>query len=370
MTEARELADSLTTTLASSPISEVGERLCELLEGASRAVEAGHPLEQLRIAIGSVRSIRRFLPETFGPRFMFDAALITQIREEWDQAGARLSRAIIPRYASGGWSFCRVPMPSEDGQNAHVMRVLSFPGSDRLADIDLSEYGWLFHELAHDSFYRPDNPFRDSFSATLSARIRSLKLRGAADSAAAAQLAGRRVEMVERYWTPRADQCDWAHEIASDVAALRAIGPSFLACFTRLLTANPERALSASDQHPPHLTRAVALVLAAERLGWADEAWALEQEVAIIREQEDVDRSALVFGDQELVEGAVTVALPACDALSIPVMSPQRYAVLRTVGEVDAAQLTGTALVAASVILQRRLPASSYRAWLDAAVRA
>lgn len=369
LTEARELSASLTATLATSPLSEVGARLSGLLVGVSHAVEGGGRVEHLRAAIGSVKATKRLLPEAFGPRFMFDAALITEIREEWEAAGARVSRAIVPRYGSGGWSFCRVPMPSEDRQSAHVMRVLSFPGSDRLSDIDLPDYGWLFHELAHDSFYRPGNRFADRFSAVLSSRIRSLKLRGTADTGTAARLAAEHLEMLEGYWTPRADQRDWAHEIASDVAALWAIGPPFLGCFIRLITSNPERALSAADQHPPYLTRASALVLAAGRLGWSDDGRALEEELSTVRELEGIDRSALAFGDQELVESAVNVALEACGALSIPVMTADRYARLRIIADADAAGLTGTALVAVSSVLERHLTPSAYRAWLDSAIR-
>lgn len=370
LSEARELSASLTARFATSPLSEVGARLSELLDGVSHTVDAGHPPGQLRVAIGSVRSVKRFLPEGLGPRFMFDAGLITQIREEWGKAGARLSGAIIPRYAGDGWSLTRVPMPSEDPENAHVMRVLSFPGSDRLADVDLSEYGWLFHELAHDSFYRPHNRFADRFGAALSSRIRSLRLRGAADGGAAGRLSDQRLGTLESHWKPRRDQCDWAHEIASDVAALWAIGPAFIACFTRLLASNPERAFNAGDQHPPHMTRASALVLAAERLSWAEDAWSLEEEVAVIRQRNEIDKAALVFGDQELLESAVNAALESCSALSIPAMTTQRYAALGNVSEADAAQLTGSALVAVSAILRRRLSSPLYRAWVDSVVRA
>ncbi len=370
LSEARELSASLTARFATSPLSEVGARLSGLLDGVSHAVDAGHPPQQLRVAIGSVRSIKRFLPEALGARFIFDAELITQIREEWEKAGARLSGAIIPRYAGDGWSFTRVPMPSEDPENAHVMRVLSLPGSDRLADIDLSEYGWLFHELAHDSFYRPHNGFADRFGAVLNSRIRSLKLRGAADGGATARLSDQRLGTLESHWKPRRDQCDWAHEIASDVAALWAIGPAFVACFTRLLASNPQRAIGAGGQHPPHMTRASALVLAAERLGWPDDAWSLEEEVAIIRQRNEIDRSALVFGDQELLESAVNAALESCTALSIPAMTAERYAALRNVSEADAARLAGSELIAVSAILRQRLSAPRYRAWVDSVVRA
>jgi hypothetical protein len=354
---------------AASPLEVVGERLGQLLDGVSDAVRNGATPQHLRVAIRSVRDTIRLLPATLGPRFLFDIELVSQIRQEWEDFGGKLSPAIAPRYANA-WSIGRVPMPTDDPHAAHVMRILTFPGADRLSDIDLTEYGWLFHELAHDSFYRVDHRFRESFGDILSARTRTLRLRSAADRGAAARLSDERLKKLDGYWKPRLDQQDWAHEIASDVAALWAIGPAFLTSFMRLLVNHPERALSAADQHPPYLTRALALVLGAQQLGWTDESWGLEEEIALVRRDAAVDASDLIFADEELVEGAVMSALESCAALTIPKMTSQRYLELRSMSETETLRLEGTALVAAATICRARQGAYGYQAWLERVVRA
>jgi hypothetical protein len=289
--------------------------------------------------------------------------------QEWEDAGARVSGAVVPRYASA-WGFGRVPMPSEDGRRAHVIRVVTLPGEDRLGDIDLSDDPWLFHELAHDAFYGVGHHFREDFDAILGARFRALRIRAAADIGGAARHASQHLDQLEEYWRPRRNQRDWAHEIATDVAALWTVGPAFLLRFTQLLVAEAHRASIAADQHPSYLTRAEALTGAAERLGWSNEAWALDEEVRQVRAREDLNRSQLVYADPELIAGAVEAALAAVAALSIPRMTPERFAEVRAAAAEDPTKLSGTGLVACAAICRNNCKAADYQRWHERAIGA
>jgi hypothetical protein len=366
--EAQDLVAVLTSGLGLSPLRSVSARLVEFIQGVLCAVDNGRSPTQLRAAIGSARDIVSMLPSTFGRRFEFDAAVIASALDEWDPTGTTVSRFMIPRYAAG-WGYCRIVLPSENTDFVHTIRVVTFPGADRRSDIDLSDYPWLVHELAHDAFYRSMHDFRSSFGGRLDARLQELRLRTTADTGGAARRAAQHLEAMARYWTPRLDQHDWAHEIATDVAATWSLGPAFPMRFVRLLVEEPGTAWMAGDHHPPHVTRAEALALAAERLGWADEAWALREEVAVLRESLQLDSPSLMYADAELVLAAVEASLEACQALSIPPMRAERFTRLRLAcksGEVLG--LSSIDLIAAAAIARANLTTTDYSAWHDRAV--
>jgi hypothetical protein len=193
-------------------------------------------------------------------------------------------------------------------------------------------------------------------------------LRAAADTGSAARHSAQQLDSLIRYWTPRCDQRDWSHEVATDIAALWSLGPAFLMRFMRLLGDEPGNVWSAADQHPPYLTRADALARAAEQLGWADEAWALREEVRVLRERPDRDTSALVYADPELLLAAVDASLEACHALSIPAMKPERFAALRRACQSGTAAFTGIDLIAAGAIARTILSEADYATWHDQAV--
>ena len=358
--EAQELARALASLYENSPLVDVGIRLINLLEGVAHGVAAGQPAHKLASAIASARWIRDALPQSFGDRFNFDALLIQAVLKRWSAQGTSFGNFCVPRYGQG-WGFFKVPMPSEDRDVAHTVHVITFPGSDRLADIDLSNYAWLLHELAHDAFFT-SRGFKEAFSTRLVNRIRTLKLRAAADHGSAAHRAAERIATLERYWTPRLDQQDWAHEVAVDVAALWALGPAFTLCFRRLLDNKAVNVKSATDQHPPYLMRAQALLQAAERLGWDDEAWALREHIRLRTAEGDSD--LLVYGDSEIVAAVVEESCLACERANIPRM---------TSGELDDMQLAagtgavvpfGAGMIVLGGLQRTRMTSSEYDAWM------
>lgn len=364
LTEAEELSRSLSHAIE-TPLRPVAERLIALLEGTVCAATSGESADSLRRAIGAVRRITAALPNSFGRRFHFDAAVIASVLEEWAAAGASTSPFTTPHYFRE-WGYYRVPMPSEDLERAHVVRVVTFPGADRLSDIDLCDYPWLIHELAHDAFYRRGHRFRESLDMCVQRRLQQLKLRASADTGRAARQAELHVEAIAHHWTPHPSQQDWGHEVATDIVALWSLGPAFLMRFTRLLVDDPRSAWIAADRHPPCLARAAALVLAAQRLGWSEAAWALEEELKLLHQGPERRTDALVHADPELLQAAVTASLEACQALSIPSMKPERFQALRAACHApSAADLRGIDLIAAGAIARATLGASDYSRWLN-----
>src|SRR5882762_7019739 len=83
------LSRELAATLGPSPLHPVAECLVDLLEGVLCAADNGQSPAQLRQAIAAARGISSMLPDTFGRRFDFDAAIIGAALGEWADAGAR-----------------------------------------------------------------------------------------------------------------------------------------------------------------------------------------------------------------------------------------------------------------------------------------
>jgi hypothetical protein len=363
--EALTLAQSVTAAYADTPLMEVGTRLKELIEGVAAAVSASGSDASLVQALATVRGIRRALPETFGDRFRFDSLLIQAIVKEWSALGTRFSGFIVPRYGPG-WGFYKIPMPSEDDKTAHTIRVLSFPGVDRLGDVDLSDYAWLLHELAHDAFYR-SRYFVDSFEKRLTDRLRVLKLRSTADIGRAAARATDHIAALERYWSPQLNQHDWAHEVAVDVAALWALGAPLTMQFRRLIDREDVNVCVATDQHPPYVIRAQALAQAADNLGWSDEAWALKENIRI--RTAESPNGLLVYGDAEILKAVVEESLRNCELLKIPRMTKERLEIVKHINEPKTDISFGSTMIQLGGLQRSTLTAGEYRSWMENLLR-
>ena len=363
--EAQTLAQSVTAAYADTPLTEVGTRLKELIEGVAASASSSGSDASLAQTLATVRGFRRALPETFGDRFQFDSLLIQAIIKEWSAFGARFSGFIVPRYGQG-WGFYKIPMPSEDDKFAHMICVVSFPGADRLGDIDLSDYAWLLHELGHAAFYSSRH-FIDNFGKRLTDRLRVLKLRSTADVGRAAARAADHIAALEGYWSPKLNQQDWAHEVAVDIAALWALGAPLTMQFRRLVGREDVNVCIATDQHPPYVIRAQALAHAADSLGWRDEAWALQENIRLRTAESPND--LLVYGDAEILKAIVEESIQSCELLKIPRMTKER---LDTIQHSDAPETDvpfGSAMIQLGGLKRSMLPAGEYRSWTESLLR-
>lgn len=363
--EAQILAQSVAAAYADTPLTEVGTRLKELIEGVAASASSSGSDASLAQTLATVRGFRRALPDTFGDRFQFDSLLIQAIIKEWSALGARFSGFIVPRYGPG-WGYYKIPMPSEDETSAHMICVVSFPGGDRLGDVDLSDYAWLLHELAHDAFYSSRH-FVDNFGNRLTDRLRILKLRSTADVGRAAVRAADRIAALERFWTPKLNQQDWAHEVAVDVAALWALGAPLTMQFRRLMDREDVNVCVATDQHPPYVIRAQALAQAADYLGWRDEAWALQENIRV--RTAESPNELLAYGDTEILKAVVEESLQNCELLKIPRMTKERLDMIQHIDEPKTDVPFGSAMIQLGSLQRSMLTAGEYRSWTESLLR-
>lgn len=260
--------------LLATPLKAIAGKLGQTLEQTQCAFEAGSSAPDKLIAVCSyVCQVVDRLPQQFGDRFFFDAAMIQAMATDWDGSLA-LSRMIIPSYGPQ-WGHARLQMPSEDQVRTHVIDLIILPEEDRLDDVDLLSYPLLAHELGHSLLLTDDSSFRNAFSPSLAKRVRSLKLASIADQGAARAKGQAIINELEELWTPSADQRNWAHELAIDLVALWACGPAYLACFED--TVEHQRPYDITQDHPPYAVRLDALVDCGRKLGFVDHCNGLEK---------------------------------------------------------------------------------------------
>lgn len=284
--EAIEVARGKISHLAGSPLGAVADKLGLTLNEAACAFEAGKlPVEKLVELCSYVSYIGDQLPQTFGERFLFDAAMVRAIASDWG-GSLTLSPMVIPSY-DPTWGHRSLQMPSENRQHAHLIDVILFPGDDRLEDVDLLAYPWVAHELGHYVLFRDDSPFKGVFMPALQKRVRSLTLLAIADRGAARVKAQAIIDELSTFWTPTPDHKNWAHELAIDMIALWTCGPAYLASFQDEVEQPQTNPYEITQDHPPYEVRLRALVGASRELrfssyaegllgvgkGWAKSNW-------------------------------------------------------------------------------------------------
>ena len=150
-----DLARKIDRIFKGSPLDIVGHRLSELVTGtmeANRTASAA-PGQDVQV-IQFVTSALERLPQSFGERFAFDAAIISSIAEDWSSDSAHLSRMLVPRYAKE-WGHVTVTLPA-DRRLGHAVDMILIPGEDDLTSVDLLDYPWLCHELGHNLHFQND----------------------------------------------------------------------------------------------------------------------------------------------------------------------------------------------------------------------
>ena len=311
--------------------------LLEILIGTTEAVEAGLAApEKTQDVFFYVSSLVESLPQSFGSRFAFDAALISAITQEWSTGGIPMSSMILPRYSDEwGHLTCTVPLNSTQG---HTVDMILIPGNDDRASVELLEYPWLCHELGHNLHFRDDS-FAERLRGHLSDRVSALRTRSVADRAMARARSISQIEGIANVWTPTGTQKNWAHEIAADIVALWVVGPAFLAAFQYVLETRP-KPYHLNNEHPPYDVRASAIVDAGQRLRWSSNVAEIEEIQKNWRLSQHGDKRTneyLALADDELVTAAVTNALAACRTVGLPRNAQARSRIGKLPGAVEIA---------------------------------
>lgn len=304
----------------SSPLEEVALHLGELLNDITGQPESGQSASKVQPVVATVQSVLRRLPTTFGKRFLFDAALLQSIGNNWSPV-ASINPLLVPRIGSN-WGHATVCLPirclpSQRGGELRVrhLDLILVPGEDRLEDIDLLSYAWIVHEVAHNFFFRHNSVFEAESRTILERKIRRLKLAASADRDVAKRRSQRLIQRMEEFWTPTSNHYNWAHELAVDLMALWVLGPAYLSVFVEMVESENPDAYAVALGHPPYELRTRSLLEGARRLGWRVEAVRLAERLETWhRLPGDKARTNdyIALADQHLMAQHVDLVLQVC----------------------------------------------------------
>jgi hypothetical protein len=317
-----------------------------------------------------VAKVLELLPTSFGDRFTFDSQLISAMAEEYSRGGVRLSGMLVPK-PSREWEHQTVPMPSSDGQTAHVIDVIHLPGDDNLADIDLLAYPFICHELSHNILFRGGDTFLSTFDLELDSVLAAIQRQTVGIRGSAKRVANSTTEQIGRYWKPTADQFNWAHEIAADVISLWLSGPVYLAALQDVMETGGLNPYQLGQSHPPYEIRAKALVDAAGRLGWAYYTGAIQGLVdrwSAVSATDARSNLQVACEDPRLLHGVITAAIHTCEVLSLPCCTPARIASLEDRQQEGKPLEFGTDVILAAWLTRRRSTETEYEGWERAVI--
>ena len=316
-------AETKANRLLGSPLSEVGKKLLAVLSEAKE--NSPNPIADARLLrlANYVAHVADRVPQSFGQRFHFDSALIVGLSRDWGRK-VTVSGMIVPRHGKE-WGHERVMMPSEDAKSAHFVDLVLLPRDDRLEDVDLLTYPLMIHELNHYVFLRYDTLFIPIFEAELENVVRKLRLAAISDRGSARTRAQKQIDELVKFWTPRPDQKNWAHELAIDIASLWMCGPAYMACFHDMVeNLNP---YEITATHPPCAVRAEALIIASRELGlqnYATKLKLLSEGWRTSHWKRGYDNRYAALTRDDLIEACIKSAFYFCGSLDIPACTGRR----------------------------------------------
>ncbi len=359
--------------LLSSPLQNIGQALkseFDFIEHSVRIDAANEDI--LKIFVSQISAILEILPDTFGERFWFDAQMIYAIASTWNGNSQRLSATIIPK-PHHEWAHASTFVPSGIGNRERKsINVIFFPGRDTLSDIDLLNYPWVCHELAHNLFYYDDSLFVDSFNRRLNSFLGSLRLRAIADHGSARSKSHALISHIEEFWAPTLTHKNWAHEMAMDIVALWTCGPSFLAAFQDEIEDETKNPYLVDKVHPPYAVRAIALLKAGKALGWQEHTQKIRGILEHWRKSKSakqVDNSYLALSEPLLTEGVVACAQATCHSLSLPKCTPTEIERIKGLLVHDEIPDFGVDLIIAAWLVREQEDEETFSRWETAKIR-
>lgn len=354
-----------------TPLAAIGDFLARTISEVEQSVKGGGSSAEDAERIATyVASVLEFLPSSFNDRFTFDAQLIHALAVEYSQGGAHLSGMLVPK-PSQVWGHQSIAMPSSDGRTANVIDVIHLPGDDNTADIDLLDYAFLCHELGHNILFRDGDGFITTFGEELDAVLASIQRQTLGIRGAAKQIADTTAEQVRRFWTPTANQFNWAHEIAVDVISLWLSGPAYLAALQDVMEADDLNPYQLGQSHPPYEIRAMALIDAAGRFGWAyytGPFQCLLDQWSSTAAADEKTNLHVACSDPRLINGAISAAIKTCESLSLPCCTPDRIAALDDRQKQGQPLEPGTDLILVAWLTRTRSTEAVYDEWERAVI--
>jgi hypothetical protein len=188
----------------------------------------------------------------------------------------------------------------------------------------------MIHELNHYAFLRYESLFIPAFKTELENVVRKLRLAAISDRGSARTRAQKHIDELAKFWTPRPDQKNWAHELAIDIASLWMCGPAYMACFHDLVeNLNP---YEITPTHPPCAVRAEALISASQDLGLEKYATNLKSLFEGWRTspwKREYDNRYAALTRNDLIEASIKSAFHFCNSLDVPPCTGERVEELR-----------------------------------------
>jgi len=359
-----------------SPLSQIGEKLASLITGAQEAIRAGGASpDQATGVANSVEAIMEALPQSFGERFYFDAAMIQAFADDWSQGSIQLSQMIVPKHNNSEWGHRRIWMGTAKGEAYPRVDLILFPGEDSLEHIDLLEYPWFCHELGHNVFFRDDSTFRGHFEPSLAQITHALRLSSIADRGLARDRAVKIVRDIHDVWKPTSDHHNWAHELTMDMIALWTCGPTYLTAFQDFLNEHKPHPYHIDQSHPPYAVRISALIRASECLGWSTYTDSLARTIEVWRKSNwkapQINRNRYTaLAKPELVQACIMSALETCQSLALPKCIPEHISDLREKLRHGEIPEFGMDLLLTAWQAARTLDEEEYERWENETIRA
>jgi hypothetical protein len=246
-------------SLAGSPLEAISTRLQEALDIAVKGNAAPKDISRLAEYCSA---IIRLLPSTLGQRFQVDAVLLKAMADDWS-TGPLFSAMFVPAY-DREWGYARLRMPLQEPNCPfhHNVEIVFFPAPEELDSVDLLDYPWVAHEMAHSLMFWHDEELIPTVKAKLDGIAQRRQLGAIADRGRAREIFQTAQREFLSFWTPTPDHRNWSHELSADLIALWALGPCYLACFAELLQGGEHDLYHVAENHPPYALRVEALLRA------------------------------------------------------------------------------------------------------------
>lgn len=308
----------------------------------------------------------RLFANGFGPRFHLDAWLADDICREWSTANVVLPGQIVPVYGDQ-WAYSILPFVWSKANPLSVY-VVCFPGRSEIADINLFEYPWLWHELGHHLLSRAGATFATNFKAGLNTFVKATLRKATADSSGIRVQTSNFLTRLQPLWTPSPNTRDWAHELGADAIALWTCGPAFLMAVEHALANVNIDPYQISESHPPYELRVRTLIELAENLEWSDhcavlkatlQKWQTEADNRV-----DVNRYS-ALADQSLADECSSQIVKACRSWDLPLCTPERVRSILPDPKADHEFGSATDLLLAAWSVNRRQP-DAFETWESA----
>ncbi|HEX8286980.1 MAG TPA: hypothetical protein VF556_03235 [Pyrinomonadaceae bacterium] len=367
-----------------TPLSKLASIIEEEISLTNLAVERGEfGNEVLNNFASRAKEVLKVLPKSYKARFEFDAQLTDAISQEWNHQKQVLSMPILPKHGGNHWEHGKLTLPikrklehSNSYDSSLAVTVIRFPGEDNLDSINLLDYPFLYHELAHNLFfYNDDRYFADAFKKKLNEYLSKLRLRSFADQGSAKDKSLKMIDKVQQMWKPTASHHNWAHEMAMDLVSLWSCGPAYLAAFQDELENYPKDWFYLEPNHPPYLIRVESLINAAHKLGWhkyTEEAdRLLSQRIRQWRQTKRKDTNTFVtLTPAELIEDCISSVFSTCENFALPRCTSDDVERVKTKFAKNQNFDFGTELIIAAWFYQQQTDNDEFTRWERKTIRA